>query len=82
MEQATTATAGIGNSTVSDSMRLKRRDGLWLAMALLLHALLLLIPLRHLPSTTEGSRVLSVSLLAPRKEQLPVEQQELPAPSN
>jgi hypothetical protein len=78
MGQATTATAGIGHSSVSDSMRLKRRDGLWLAMALLLHAILLLIPLQHLPSATELSRVLSVSLQAPRKEQLLVEPQEVP----
>jgi hypothetical protein len=80
MEQATTATAGIGHSTVSDSMRLKRRDGLWLAMALLLHGILLLIPLQQLPSATQVSRVLSVSLPAPRKEQLLIEQQEIPVP--
>jgi hypothetical protein len=77
MEQEITIRTDIGTTFVTDSMRLKRRDGLWLAMAVLLHAILLLVPLRHIPSVTEISQVVSVSLLAPRKKQPVVEPQEI-----
>jgi len=60
-------------------MRLKRRDMLWLGVAVLLHASLLLIPMRHPPSTTEVTPLISVSLIAPPVElqlldELPLQQ--------
>ena len=69
MGQEITIRTGIGTTFVTDSMRFKRRDGLWLAIAVLLHAILLLVPLQHIPSATEISQVISVSLVGPRKKQ-------------
>jgi hypothetical protein len=46
-------------------------------MAVLLHAILLLVPLQHIPSATEISQVVSVSLVAPRKKQPLVEPLEI-----
>jgi hypothetical protein len=77
MGQEITIRTDIGTTFVTDSMRLKRRDGLWLAMAVLLHAILLLVPLQHIPSVTEISQVVSVTLLAPRKKQPVFEPQEI-----
>ena len=52
---------------------------IWLALAVLLHAILMLVPLQRFPSVTETSRVVSVSLLAPRIKQPVSEQREAPA---
>jgi len=59
-------------------MRFKRRDALWLALALLLHALLLLIPLKHPPAPGSASKVISVALLTPHKEQALILDETLP----
>jgi len=54
-------------TTVSSNMRLRRRDGLCLATAVIFHNLLLLIPLRQAPVPAEDSRAISVTLQAPRE---------------
>ena len=64
--------------TVSASMRFHWRDGLWLGIAVLLHALLLLVPMRHSPPAVQESQVVSVSLLASRKEKPVLEDEKLP----
>jgi hypothetical protein len=61
-------------------MKPGRRDALWLAAAVLLHALLLLIPPREFPSATETARTVSVTLLAPREEKPLFESVDPPAP--
>lgn len=43
----------------------QRRDAPWLAIAVALHAALLLLPLRDLPSSREISRAVSVTLFRP-----------------
>jgi len=65
-------------ATVSVSMRLHWRDGLWLSVAVLLHALLLLVPMRHSAPAAQVSQVVSVTLLAPRKEQAVFADERLP----
>lgn len=65
-------------ANISVSMRLNRRDALLFGIAVLLHALLLLVPLRHPPPAVEESRSVSVTLLAPRKEKPVFEKEELP----
>lgn len=67
-------------ATVYARMRLQRRDALWLAIALVLHALLLLIPLRTPPSVTDSPTLVSVSLVTSAKETPLIENRELPAP--
>jgi len=59
-------------------MRLHWHDGLWLGIAVLLHAFLLLVPMRHSAPAAQESQVVSVSLLAPRKEKPVFENEELP----
>lgn len=71
----------MNTGTVSASMRIRRRDALWLAPAVLLHAVVLLIPLQqHIPSATDLSRVVSVSLNAPRASEPEAEAAEPPLP--
>lgn len=64
--------------TVSASMRLNRRDGVLFGIVVLLHALLLLVPFQHSPPGTEVSQVVSVTLLAPRKEEPIFQEEEIP----
>jgi hypothetical protein len=78
MREETTTATQLSTATVSASMRLKRHDMLWLAIAVSLHAILLLIPLRHPPSATELTPVLSVSLLTPVNKDLDFENREPP----
>jgi hypothetical protein len=61
------------SASTTANMRIGLRDSLWLALAVLLHAVLLLVPLKHLPSAGEVSRVISVSLPAPRKPEPVIE---------
>ena len=68
----------MGQSTVTASIRIKWHDGRWLAAVVLLHALLLLIPLRYDSPATEETTVVSISLLIPPKEDPVFEQEELP----
>jgi hypothetical protein len=49
---------------VSNTLRLSKRDGIFFAVALLLHGALLLIPFKQLPSVQDLPRVLTLSLLA------------------
>jgi len=46
------------------SRRFKVRDGLWLSLAVMLHALLLLIPVTHDPASGPGTTLVTVTLLA------------------
>ena len=49
--------------SVSAAMRINRRDGLWLAVAVLLHSLVLLIPVRQFSGPAETVRSVTISLL-------------------
>lgn len=69
---------GMDPATVSASMRFHWRDGLWLGIAVLLHALLLLVPMRHSTPAAQVSQVVSVTLLAPPKEKPVFEDEGLP----
>ncbi len=54
-------------ASVTAVMRIQRRDAMWLALAVLLHAALLSIPLRDGPPAPGLSRAISISLFkAPR----------------
>lgn len=66
-------------ASVTANMRIGRRDGFWLALAVSLHAVFLLVPLKHLPSASEVSRAISVSLTQPRRPGPAIEVPE-PAP--
>lgn len=52
----------MSTDSVSKNLRLKKHDGLWLAMALVLHALLLLIPLQPATLPDLASRSVSITL--------------------
>ncbi len=61
----------MGTVTASEHLRIKGRDGLWLALAVILHALIFLIPVQQ-PTPEQESPALAIALLrAPRIE--PVE---------
>ena len=59
---------------------LRRRDVLWLALAVSVHALLLLVPIQRPPASTDTSGTISLSLLATREEAPVPERSDLPAP--
>ena len=64
----------MNTSTVSANMRISTRDGFWLAMAVLVHALILLIPMKPDPPPVSKDLAISVSLMAP--PQAPAEQEQ------
>lgn len=78
----------MNTSSVAANMRVSKRDGLWLAMAVLVHALVLLIPMQTDPPPVSKDRAISISLkplpqVPTEKEQevLP-EHEYIPPPSN
>ncbi len=52
----------MGSVTASELLRIKGRDGLWLALAVFLHALIFLIPVQQ-PAPEHESPALSIALL-------------------
>jgi small nuclear ribonucleoprotein (snRNP)-like protein len=64
----------MNSASVSANMRISKRDGLWLAMAVLVHALILLIPMQSGPPPVSKDLAISVSLMRP--PQVSAEQQE------
>ena len=52
----------MNTETVSAAIRIKRRDGLWLAVAVLLHSLVLLIPVRQSSGPAETVQSVTISL--------------------
>jgi len=80
MHKKATTPGGMKSISVHASMRLGQRDALWLAIALVLHALVLLIPLRSPPEVAANPTMVAVSLMAAAREDPPIEEKELPAP--
>lgn len=68
----------MNTSSVSANMRISKRDGLWLAMAVLVHALILLIPKQAEPPQVSKNHALTVSLTTPRQHPAEMEK-EVPA---
>lgn len=68
----------MNTSSVSANMRISKRDGLWLAMAVLAHALILLIPMQADPPPASKDRAISVSLMTPPQVPAEREQEVLP----
>jgi hypothetical protein len=70
------------------SRRLKVRDGIWLCLALVFHALLLLIPVTHNPAPEPATALVTVTLLAedlledPFVGTLEAEQEIIPPPQD
>jgi hypothetical protein len=65
-------------AAVSKSLRLNKRDGVFLGVALLLHGSLLLIPFTQFPSEQDLPQVLTISLLAPPQPQAVTESPRSP----
>ena len=59
-------------------MRVGRRDVLWLTVAILVHALLLLVPLHTVPPDVNTETVVSVSLVTPVREETVFQKPEEP----
>ena len=60
----------MSTDSVSENLRIKKSDALWLIMAVLVHASLLLIPLQPAPVPDNRPRTVSVTLQSPAPAEL------------